>query len=83
MRRWVLEVVELLAARAERLERALKKVTRKGGHVVLVDGTLIRTRRRTGKDNRRNYSGKHTGGSSPSSACTSGTPPRSCGPCSS
>ncbi|MBJ6636707.1 transposase family protein [Streptomyces sp. I5] len=55
VRRWVLEVVELLAARADRLERALKKVTRKGGHVVLVDGTLIRT----GKDNRRNYSGKH------------------------
>ncbi|MBL3671726.1 transposase [Streptomyces sp. M2CJ-2] len=59
VRRWVMEVIELLAARAERLDRALKKVTRKGGHVVLVDGTLIRTRRRTGKDNRRNYSGKH------------------------
>ncbi|WP_101257580.1 transposase family protein [Streptomyces barkulensis] len=29
------------------------------GHVVLVDGTLIRTRCRTGADNRRNYSGKH------------------------
>ncbi|MGW3765424.1 transposase [Streptomyces sp. NPDC005131] len=36
-----------------------KKVTREGGHVVLIDGTLIRTRRRTGADNRRNYSGKH------------------------
>lgn len=49
-----------LAGRAgERLDRALKKVTRKGGHVVLLDGTLIRTRRRTGKDNRRHYSGKH------------------------
>ncbi|WP_217130071.1 transposase family protein [Streptomyces sp. AC558_RSS880] len=59
VRRWVLEVIGLLAARAERLDRALKKVTRKGGHVVLIDGTLIRTRRRTGKDNRRNYSGKH------------------------
>ncbi|WP_406723600.1 transposase family protein [Streptomyces sp. GD-15H] len=59
VRRWLLEVIELLAARAPRLDRALKKVTRKGGHVVLVDGTLIRTRRRTGADNRRNYSGKH------------------------
>ncbi|WP_431040757.1 transposase family protein [Streptomyces sp. P1-3] len=59
VRRWVLEVINLLAARAERLERALKKVARKGGHVVLLDGTLIRTRRRTGSDNRRNYSGKH------------------------
>jgi hypothetical protein len=53
------KVIELLAARAPRLDRALKKGTRKGGHVVLVDGTLIRTRRRTGADNRRNYLGKH------------------------
>ncbi|UQA91412.1 transposase family protein [Streptomyces halobius] len=59
VRRWVMEVIDLLAARAPRLDRALKKVTRKGGHVVLFDGTLIRTRRRTGADNRRNYSGKH------------------------
>lgn len=59
VRRWVLEVIHLLAARAQRLERALKKIIRKGGHVVLIDGTLIRTRRRTGADNRRNYSGKH------------------------
>ncbi|MFH9354928.1 transposase family protein, partial [Kitasatospora sp. NPDC017646] len=49
----------LLAARAPRLERALKKVTRSGGEVVLIDGTLVRTRRRTGKENRPNYSGKH------------------------
>ncbi|MGI5135388.1 hypothetical protein [Streptomyces sp. CA-106110] len=41
VRRWVLEAIELLAARAPRLDRALKKVTRKGGHVVLIDGTLI------------------------------------------
>ncbi|WP_149829039.1 transposase family protein [Streptomyces tailanensis] len=56
--RWVREVVGLLAARAPRLDRALKKIARKGGGVVLLDGTLIRTRRRTGKDNRKNYSGK-------------------------
>jgi hypothetical protein len=59
VRRWVLEVLGLLAARAQRLDRALKKAGRNGGHVVLIDCTLIRTRRRTGKDNRRNYSGKH------------------------
>ncbi|MGW0633877.1 transposase family protein [Streptomyces sp. NPDC002758] len=57
--RWVKEVVGLLAARAPRLDRALKKIARKGGGVVLLDGTLIRTRRRTGTENRKNYSGKH------------------------
>ncbi|WP_406171837.1 transposase [Streptomyces canus] len=56
--RWVREVVGLLAARAPRLERALKKIARTGGGVVLLDGTLIRTRRRTGTQNRKNYSGK-------------------------
>jgi len=57
--RWVREVVGLLAARAPRLDRALKKITRNGGGVVLLDGSLIRTRRRTGTANRKNYSGKH------------------------
>ncbi|MFE7990764.1 transposase family protein [Streptomyces shenzhenensis] len=57
--RWVREAVGLLAARAPRLDRALKKITRPGGGVVLLDGTLIRTRRRTGTANRKNYSGKH------------------------
>ncbi|MGW1260231.1 transposase family protein [Streptomyces sp. NPDC002513] len=59
VRRWVKEVVQLLAARSPRLDRALKKIARGGGVVVLLDGTLIRTRRRTGKDDRKNYSGKH------------------------
>ncbi|WP_331254356.1 transposase family protein [Streptomyces halstedii] len=59
VRRWVKEVVKLLAARAPRLDRALKKIARGGGVVVLLDGTLIRTHRRTGKDDRKNYSGKH------------------------
>lgn len=59
VRRWVLEVIDLLSARAPRLDRALKKIARKGGVVVLLDGTLVRTRRRTGVDNRKNYSGKH------------------------
>jgi hypothetical protein len=59
VRRWVLEVLGLLAARAPRLDRALKKIARRDGAVVLLDGTLVRTRRRTGTDNRKNYSGKH------------------------
>jgi hypothetical protein len=58
--RWVREVVGLLAARAPRLDRALKKIARKGGGVVLLDGTLVRTRRLTGTQSRKNYSGKHT-----------------------
>ncbi|WP_344589030.1 transposase family protein, partial [Kitasatospora paracochleata] len=58
VRRWVLEVIGLLAARAPRLDRALHAITRSGGEVVLIDGTLVRTRRRTGRQNRRNYSGK-------------------------
>lgn len=57
--RWVREAVSLLAARAPRLDRALKKIAQTGGGVVLLDGTLIRTRRRTGTANRKNYSGKH------------------------
>lgn len=59
IRRWVLEVIGLLAARAPRLERALNRISAAGGDVVLLDGTLVRTRRRTGADDRRNYSGKH------------------------
>ena len=59
IRRWTREVVDLLAARAPRLDRALAKIARRGGEVVLIDGTLIPTHRRTGKANRPNYSGKH------------------------
>ncbi|WP_345672528.1 transposase family protein, partial [Streptomyces phyllanthi] len=55
----MLEVLTLLSARAPRLDRALKKIARSGGVVVLLDGTLVRTRRRTGTDNRKNFSGKH------------------------
>ncbi|HEU5155378.1 MAG TPA: transposase family protein [Streptosporangiaceae bacterium] len=58
-RRWVAEVIGLLAARAPRLDRALNKISAAGGDVVLLDGTLVRTRRRSGPENRRNYSGKH------------------------
>jgi hypothetical protein len=59
VRRWLLEVIGLLAAQAPRLDRVLRKIARSGGEAVLIDGTLVRTRRRTGKANRRNYSGKH------------------------
>ncbi|NUV77821.1 transposase family protein [Streptomyces fungicidicus] len=59
VRRWRDELIALLAAQAPRLDRALKKVARQGGEVVLIDGTLIHTQRRTGKADRRNYSGKH------------------------
>ncbi|MET9450836.1 transposase family protein [Streptomyces cinerochromogenes] len=59
VRRWRDEVIALLAAQAPRLDRALKKIARQGGEVVLIDGTLVHTRRRTGKADRKNYSGKH------------------------
>jgi hypothetical protein len=59
IRRWCDEVIALLAAKAPRLDRALRAIAKRGREVVLIDGTLIPTRRRTGKDNRPNYSGKH------------------------
>ncbi|MFJ3309588.1 transposase family protein [Streptomyces sp. NPDC086549] len=59
VRRWRDELIALLAPRAPRLDRALKKIAKRGGEVVLIDGTLIPTQRRTGKTNRPNYSAKH------------------------
>jgi hypothetical protein len=59
IRRWALEVLPLLAARAPRLDRILARLAARGQHVVLADGTLIPTRRRTGTANRPNYNGKH------------------------
>jgi hypothetical protein len=59
VRRWRDELIALLAAKAPRLDRALKKIARRGGEVVLIDGPLIPTQRRTGTANRPNYSGKH------------------------
>ncbi len=41
VRRWRDELIALLAAQAPRLDRALKKVAKRGGEVVLIDGTLI------------------------------------------
>ncbi|MEU9650444.1 hypothetical protein AB0E00_16200 [Streptomyces sp. NPDC048110] len=40
VRRWRDELIALLAAQASRLDRALKKVARQGGGV-LIDGTLV------------------------------------------
>jgi hypothetical protein len=57
--RWTWEIIGLLAARAPRLDRALTAIGNQGGEVVLLDGTLIPTRRRPGTANRKNYSGKH------------------------
>ncbi|MGW4984103.1 transposase family protein [Streptomyces mirabilis] len=59
VRRWRDEPIALLAPQAPRLDRALKKIAKRGGEVVLVDGTLVATQRRTGNANRPNYSGKH------------------------
>ncbi|MCS0601587.1 hypothetical protein NX794_10205 [Streptomyces sp. LP11] len=52
------EAIALLAAQAPRLDRALKKIAGQGGEVVLIDGTLVHTQRRTGKADRKNCSGK-------------------------
>ena len=57
--RWTWEIIGLLAARAPRLDRALARIKKEGGEAVLLDGTLIPTRRRTGTANRKNYNGKH------------------------
>lgn len=59
VRRWRDEAIGLLAAQAPRLDRACRKIARQGGEVVLIDCTLIPTQRRTGKADRKNYSGKH------------------------
>ncbi|WP_406102627.1 hypothetical protein OG698_09625 [Streptomyces sp. NBC_01003] len=45
--------LRLLAARAPRLDCALKEIAKWAAAVVLLDGTLIRTRRRTGTENRK------------------------------
>jgi hypothetical protein len=59
LRRWNLETIRLLAARAPRLDRVLHHLHATGQTLLLADGTLIPTRRRTGKANRPHYSGKH------------------------
>lgn len=58
VRRWTLQVVRHLAARAARLQRALKTARTRSEHVLL-DGTLIRSTRRHGRTGKRTYNGKH------------------------
>ncbi|WP_338058608.1 transposase family protein [Streptomyces noursei] len=52
-------MISLLAAHAPRLDRACKRIAKRGGEAVLIDGTLIPIVRRTGRANRLNYSGIH------------------------
>jgi len=59
VRRWLHRVIGRLARRAPRLDRVLRKAVVDGHEVVLFDCTLVRTTRRSGKANRRNYNGKH------------------------
>ncbi|MFI7636890.1 hypothetical protein [Nonomuraea sp. NPDC049400] len=44
IRRWALEVIHLLAARAPRLDRILEKIATQGGKAVFIDGTLVHNR---------------------------------------
>jgi hypothetical protein len=57
--RWTWEVIGLPAARAPHLDRALAKIKKAGREAVLLDGTLIPTRRTPGPANRKNCNGKH------------------------
>ncbi|MGW2651597.1 hypothetical protein ACWC2T_43690 [Streptomyces sp. NPDC001393] len=43
---------------APRIGGVLKKIARKGGVAVLIDGILVRTRRHPGSENRPNCAGK-------------------------
>ncbi|WP_326710067.1 hypothetical protein OG758_12600 [Streptomyces sp. NBC_01474] len=54
-----MKVIELLSARSPRLDRALKEIAGKGGAVMLLDSTLVRTRRHIGNESRPNDPGKH------------------------
>ncbi|MCP2324371.1 hypothetical protein HDA40_007897 [Hamadaea flava] len=59
VRRWVQQVITILAARAPRLDRVLHRAARTGVEYVLLDATLIRSTRRHGPAGRNTYSGKH------------------------
>ncbi|MEU7515949.1 transposase family protein [Streptomyces sp. NPDC042898] len=56
---WLKETIDLLVAKAPRLERVLAKIACEGGSVVLLDGSLIPTQRRAGLPIRRRWSAKH------------------------
>lgn len=59
LHRWSNQVLTALAARVPRLSRALATAARAGHPYVLLDATLIRTRRRNGRHKRRDFNGKH------------------------
>jgi hypothetical protein len=60
VRRWIAQVIEVLAAQAPRLSRVLAKTAGNGEPAVLLDGTLIPIQRPTDRHHRRaHYSGKH------------------------
>lgn len=57
--RWTQQVLTVLAAQAPRLPRALAAAARAGHQYVLLDATLIRTRRRNKRRKRQDFNGKH------------------------
>lgn len=60
VRRWIGQVITVLAGDAPRLSRVLAAAARAGTEVVLLDGTLIPIARPTDRRRRRaHYSGKH------------------------
>lgn len=59
LHRWTQQALAVLAARMPRLPRALATAVRAGHQYVLLDATLIRTRRRNGPRKRKDYNGKH------------------------
>lgn len=59
--RWANQVLTILAAQAPRLPRALAAAVRAGYQYVLLDATLIRTRRRNRTRKRQDFNGKHRG----------------------
>jgi hypothetical protein len=60
VRRWVEQVITVLAAKAPRLDRVLDRAERDGLHVLLLDGTLIPTHRPGDpRAEYAHYSGKH------------------------
>lgn len=59
LHRWVQQVLTVLAGQAPRLPRALAAAVRAGHQYVLLDATLIRTRRRNKTRKRQDFNGKH------------------------
>lgn len=59
LHRWANQVLTILAAQAPRLPRALAAAVRAGHQYVLLDATLIRTRRRNKRRKRADFNGKH------------------------